>query len=60
MDVNKPQRSIPGVPNNTDRILIPKKRIRRTLRIIRILRKCKYSYIKKALSHYKKEEMNHE
>lgn len=60
MDVNKPQRSIPAVFNSTDRILIPKKRIRRTLRIMRIFRKRKYSHIKHTLFHYTKEEKNHE
>lgn len=53
MDVNKPQRSIPAVPNNTDRILVPKKRTHYILRIMRILEKFKHSCIKK-------EEMNHE
>lgn len=46
MDVNKPQRSIPAVPNNTDRILVPKKRTHYIFRIMRILEKCKHSRIK--------------
>jgi len=46
MDVNKPQRSIPAVPNSTDRILVSKKRTHYILRIMRILEKCKHSRIK--------------